>query len=402
MTPLGYLASLALLLILGILVTYLSYKIKIPNVILLILLGVALSYVPNPFNLSEPLISFDHTFLLTMGIFSLAIIVFESSSHFSFKEVDSVSSKALRITLVFTTLTLIGLTLAGKLFFPNRGWVSLMIFAAAMCGTSPDVVLSSFKKNTNNIIKTLQVESIVNTPINVLLPFIIIDFITAPEIADSRAALIPLFGQAILMKIITGIGTGVLFGFILLRILKKNGKKKIAPVILLAMALLTYVVAEALEGNGVLAVTVLGLIFGNSFLKRKTSIKNFSSTLSLSLEILIFILIGFLIRVPLDLVFFVKTVALFGIYILLRWIAILISLRKGKETAKEKLFLALNAPKGIAVAVVAFVLSVSNVPEISFSLDLIFSFILLSVIVSTIITRFSDKFIDGKVEINNL
>jgi cell volume regulation protein A len=164
----------------------------------------------------------------------------------------------------------------------------------------------------------------------------------------------------------------------------------------LATALATYILAERLEGNGVLAVTVLGLIFGNSFLKHKTKIANFSSVLSISLEILVFILIGFLINIPFNITFWVKVLGLFALYLFIRWIALNISLHKGNETAKEKLFMALNAPKGIAVAVVAFVLSMSNIPGIQSSLDLILSFLLISIIVSTIAIKFSNKFFELK------
>jgi cell volume regulation protein A len=393
MDPLTYLGYIAVLLITGIIITYFSYKIKISNVLLLITVGILLNYTPNPIAPEEQLMNFDPYFLTGMGILALAIIVFESASHFRLKEVDSVSSTALKITLTFTFLTVVLLTPLTKLFFNELSWPIILIFTTAMCGTSPDVVLSAFKKNANKIIKTLEVESIVNTPLNVLLPFLVVDFLNT---TSGKGALVTLFGRAILMKVIAGIGTGVLFGIILLKVMKKNQKKRIAPVILLATALATYILAERLEGNGVLAVTVLGLIFGNSFLKHKTKIANFSSVLSISLEILVFILIGFLINIPFNITFWVKVLGLFALYLFIRWIALNISLHKGNETAKEKLFMALNAPKGIAVAVVAFVLSMSNIPGIQSSLDLILSFLLISIIVSTIAIKFSNKFFELK------
>jgi cell volume regulation protein A len=393
MDPLTYLGYIAVLLITGIIITYFSYKIKISNVLLLITVGILLNYTPNPIAPEEQLMNFDPYFLTGMGILALAIIVFESASHFRLKEVDSVSSTALKITLTFTFLTVVLLTPLTKLFFNELSWPIILIFTTAMCGTSPDVVLSAFKKNANKIIKTLEVESIVNTPLNVLLPFLVVDFLNT---TSGKGALVTLFGRAILMKVIAGIGTGVLFGIILLKVMKKNQKKRIAPVILLATALATYILAERLEGNGVLAVTVLGLIFGNSFLKHKTKIANFSSVLSISLEILVFILIGFLINIPFNIIFWAKVLGLFALYLFIRWIALNISLHKGNETAKEKLFMALNAPKGIAVAVVAFVLSMSNIPGIQSSLDLILSFLLISIIVSTIAIKFSNKFFELK------
>ena len=50
---------------------------------------------------------------------------------------------------------------------------------------------------------------------------------------------------------------------------KKQYSEILSPVTLIASTILTYILAEELGGNGVLAVTTLGLFFGNVYIKRK-------------------------------------------------------------------------------------------------------------------------------------
>jgi NhaP-type Na+/H+ or K+/H+ antiporter len=166
---------------------------------------------------------------------------------------------------------------------------------------------------------------------------------------------------------------------------------------IIAAALLTYVLAENLGGNGVLAVTTLGLVFGNIYIEHKKKLQEFSATFSEFLEIFVFVLIGLVISIPLTYNFLIPSLILFLIYILIRFIAIQLSFIKSNITQKEKLFMTLNMPKGIAVAVVAFTLATIPIPGLKPILDLILVFIIYSIILSTIATKFSRYF--TKVEI---
>jgi NhaP-type Na+/H+ or K+/H+ antiporter len=84
---------------------------------------------------------------------------------------------------------------------------------------------------------------------------------------------------------------------------------------------------------------------------------------------------------------------LFVLYLILRYIAINISLRDLKLRLKEKLFMTFNVQKGIAVAVVAFTLKTLNIGGIDVILHLTLLFMLYSIILSTFVIRFSDYFI---------
>ena len=62
-------------------------------------------------------------------------------------------------------------------------------------------------------------------------------------------------------------------------------------------AILSFILAENLGGNGVLAVTTMGLFVGNMIVKEKGSITEFASLFSLMLELLVFVLLGLVIEI---------------------------------------------------------------------------------------------------------
>ncbi|MBD3313793.1 hypothetical protein GF345_05100, partial [Candidatus Woesearchaeota archaeon] len=172
----------------------------------------------------------------------------------------------------------------------------------------------------------------------------------------------------------------------------------LSPLALIVAALLTYVLAEVLQGSGVLAVTTLGLFFGSVYVTHKGEMQEFSSFFSYALEILVFVLIGLIIQIDLTLRFLALSLSLFLLLVLLRYLAVNIVFRSNYKI-KEKLFMTLNAPKGIAVASVTFLLTTfqAEIPAIAKITDLTLVFILYSIILSSIVARFSKYFIHKEI-----
>ena len=220
-----------------------------------------------------------------------------------------------------------------------------------MSGTDPAAVLSMLKNVKNNVFEFLELEALLNTPLVVLLPFIILDLKRALKdelvISTFIEQLAPL-----LQQFVVGIGSGVLVGLIMFKFMRRQYSVVLSPLAVVTSALLAYIIAENMGGNGVLAVTSMGLLFGNVYLKQKFQLQEFASVFSNSLEILVFVLIGIMIAIPFSFEFFIKSIMLFIFYLLIRFSAIMFSLRGMNFTFKEKVFMSLSVQKGIAVAVV--------------------------------------------------
>ncbi|MDD5086811.1 MAG: cation:proton antiporter [Candidatus Nanoarchaeia archaeon] len=392
MDALFYLTSLAVILAIGILCTLLSEKLKIPNVLLLVLAGIVIGHARY---YGDEIINFSPLFLTCIGTLALVMIIFDSSSRFKLKEFDTFSFRAMKLAIIFLFLNLIILTIAVILIFGIKNIFLAMVFSALMAGTAPDVVLTMLRNTSKNrVIELLNIESIINTPLVVLIPFIILDFLK-----DYKAELfLSKFMESVapfINQFVTGIGAGILIGIIVFKVMRTQYSESLSPLALITTALVTYILAENLKGNGVLAVTTLGLFFGNIYVKEKESLHEFSYIFANSLEILVFVLVGIMIKIPLDFSFFAKSVMLFIIYLVIRYMAVQMCFSKLNYSFKEKLFMSLNVPKGIAVTVVVFILATFEIEGIEPILNLILIFIIYSIVLSTIVVKASKNFLEA-------
>jgi cell volume regulation protein A len=385
------LTYLAIILLMGLLTSIVSQKIRIPNILLLLLIGIGLGRIDYK---GGPLIEFPELFLTSISILALVMIVFDSASRFKLKQVDYFSLHTLWLSVVFLVFNFIFLTAFTLLIFDVKSIFLALMFSALMSGTSPVVVLSMFKDVKNKVFEFLGLESLLNTPLIVLLPFIILDLKTTlkDELVVSKfiEQFVPL-----LQQFVVGIGSGVLIGLIMFKFMRKAYSVVLSPLAVITSALLAYIIAENLDGNGVLAVTSMGLLFGNVYVKQKFQLREFASVFSNSLEILVFVLIGIVIAIPFSTDFFIRSIALFLLYLLIRFFSIIFSLRSMNFTLKEKIFMSLNAQKGIAVAVVVFSLATLEIEGIQTILNLSLAFMLYSIILSSVVFRIARFFVKG-------
>ncbi len=386
-TALIYLTALGGLLLIGLICSILSTKLKLSSVLFLVISGVLLRFVRID---GVPIFEVPQDLVLALGVMTLILVVFDAASQFKIRQLNSIFLGAIKLTFVFVLFTLVLFTMATNLITGSSIFVSL-IFAAFMAGTSPDIAVAILGGAKSKIVDFLELESILNTPIIVLIPFIIIDLFE--NINDVTTSTILPQMVPFLQQIVTGVGTGVIIGILMFKIMSRTYEEKLSPIAIVASALLTYVLAEHIGGNGVLAVTTMALIYGNLYIKHKMILGQFITIFSSFLQILVFILLGLIVKVPLTWIFLLKSFALFWIFTIIRLFAIEISFWN-KYNWKEKIFMAINAPKGIATAVVIFLMSTFTIPGLDNILDYGIIFIFYSIIASTIIAKFSKFFIE--------
>ncbi|MBW3004317.1 cation:proton antiporter [Candidatus Woesearchaeota archaeon] len=389
---LSILTAISVVLLIGVFFSLLAKRLKLPEIMILIIVGIVLGFFTYK---GEALIQFPTMFLTAVSLLALALIVFDSSSKLRLKELDNFSIKALKFVGIFTLLSLVIFTIASKLLL-GIPIVLALLFVTITLGTSPDIVLSVLQETKNKVIAILKLESVFNTPLNVLLPFVIIDFTQGQSQLSGVVELVVPF----LTKFVVGIGAGIFVGVILFKIMQKQYSPLYSPLAVIIASLLAYVLAENLHGNGVLAVITLGIFFGNVSVKEKIEVLSVESVLTKAFFIFVFILLGLTIKLPFTAEFFIRSLLLFATYLIIRYISVVISFRKEKLSAKEILFITLNAPKGISTAAVVFLLAIYDIPGtiyyipgISIVLDVTLAFILYSILLSTVVCSFKDKFI---------
>ncbi|MBS3176484.1 cation:proton antiporter [Candidatus Woesearchaeota archaeon] len=221
----------------------------------------------------------------------------------------------------------------------------------------------------------------INTPFTVIIPLLLIDLMSNET--SLFASLASHFGD-LLGQFVTGIGSGIFIGIILLKILKRPFSGLYSPMAVFVAVLTAFALAENLKGSGVLAVTSLGLFFGNTAVRQKVLLLEFESVLAKSLYILVFVLLGSLLLIPWSLQFFMISIVLFLAHLFVRFLALTFIVKKMEYSFSEKIFLTLMNPKGISVAIVSFVLLLSSLSVLKSLLDFVLIFMLYSIIFASL------------------
>jgi len=187
--------------------------------------------------------------------------------------------------------------------------------------------------------------------------------------------------------ILIGLGVGIFVSIIIFKLLKPNKITWIHELMLISAAYLTYLLTEYLGGFGLLAIMIFGVMFGNSYIRKKSEMNTFSPFIFKSMEILIFILIGFIITFSIDTGLLWNALLIFLAYIIIRLIVISFAYRR--YSLQNKLLLTL-APKGMVYGAALLVFSSKNL--IVNDLTIIMMYILLlSLLASWTMEYFEDQ-----------
>ena len=395
MEAITILTIFSLLIVLGLILTWMSNKLSVSNVLVLIVIGLFLGYLVR----SRGIFEISSTALVTIAILSLVIIVFDGSSRFSVKSLTENGFLSLRLIGYFILINLIIVApFVSYLFFDEFNLSSLLyggIFAVIMAATDPATLFVMFKNKTNKVIDFLRIEAVLNTPITIIIPFLFLDLI---GYVGSTFELFEFYFISFLSQIIIGIGAGILTGLIFFKAMKHFYSEQISPLAIITSALIAYILAENLGGSGVLSVAVLGFVFGSVYVAHKELLQEFSGMLSNSLEIIVFLLLGFIINLDLSLIFVAQSILVFLILLICRYISVSLGLKEFNR--KERIFMALNMPKGLGTAVLVFSLSVMGISSLDIINNLIVIVMIYSLILSTFMNYYSKYFIKVSLKIS--
>ena len=213
-------------------------------------------------------------------------------------------------------------------------------------------VLRAQKLNLKgSLASLLEVESGSNDPIAYMMTIVVLSIMkNASEFSMWSAFDI----------VVTQIGLGLIIGFLFAKIAVYTLRTSnfeidgFYTIFVMAVAILSYSVSEALGGNGYLSVYISGIIIGNSKIPHKKSIFHFFDGISWTMQILLFFILGLLSfpsRIPYVTVTSVS-ISLFMI-IIARPLATFIILSPFKFTTKEKIFISWVGLRGAASVVFA-------------------------------------------------
>lgn len=356
--------ELAGIIIVGIIAQWVAWRLKLPAILPLILIGLLVGPIATLFTedgskLIEPIWNGTSGLFPGEGLYyfvslAISIILFEGGLTLKRSEIRNVGPV---ITKLITLGSLVTFFCAGvaTYFIFGLSWKISFLFAALIIVTGPTVITPilrniPLKKDVSTVLKW---EGILIDPIGALVAVLVFEFISVGEgNAYTLTAMIE-FGKIVLF----GLSFGFTFAHGLTFLIKKNlVPHYLMNVVSLSVVLLVFVVSDIFaHESGLLAVVVMGMVMGNTDLPNIKELLYFKESLSVLLISILFILLSANINIEdLELLYNWKTVALFAVIIfVIRPLGVFLSSTGSNLNLKEKLFIGWVGPRGIVAAGIA-------------------------------------------------
>jgi NhaP-type Na+/H+ or K+/H+ antiporter len=398
--------ELAGIIVLGTTAQWVAWKLKLPAILPLILIGLLVGPIST-------LISADGTKWLepvwngTEGLFpgerlfnfvslAISIILFEGGLTLKKEEILNVGPAILKLITLGSLITFFGGGFAAHYIF-DISWQISFLFSALIIVTGPTVIAPilrniPMKKDVSTVLKW---EGILIDPIGALAAVLIFEFIRVGEGYDYTIEALIEFGKIVVV--------GFSVGFAAAYALYFSIKKKLIPHYLLNVASLAIVLAVFVlsdlfaHESGLLTVVIMGMVLGNLKVEGLKEILYFKESLSILLISILFILLSANINISdMLLLYRWETLALFGIVVfVLRPLGVFVSTSHSGLSFKEKLFISWVGPRGIVAAGIASLfglkLSMQGEPGAEYITPLVFMIVLGTVLLNATTARLFAK-----------
>lgn len=364
-------------------------KTRIPNVLLLLIIGIIIGPVSG-------IVSKD--FFGKLGsvftTITLIVILFESGSGLRIKEIKATIGSATLLTLLNFVGTVIITSLISK-WFLSLDSLSSVFIGAIVGGTSSAVVIPMVRqlKMGNKSTSVLILESALSDVLCLVVGLALLDGIA--EGVVSPAMVLSKMWKAFLFAILLGLVSGIVWSA-LIRLIRSIKNSMFTT---LAFVFVLYGIVELLGFNGGIAVLSFGILLGNIEIvnnnsRFKRAFKIDASGFSLNekdffAEIVFVMQTYFFVYVGISLQF-----GAFAIYATGFLIVVLIILFRipgiavliGKTVPKpERAIMSVMTPKGLVPAVLASVPLQRGLYHGEIILDLGYSIVLFSIIISSVL-----------------
>lgn len=356
--------ELAGIIILGIIAQWAAWRLKLPAILPLILIGLFVGPIST-------LLSDDGSKWIepiwngTKGLFpgdglyyfvslAISIILFEGGLTLKRSEIRNIGPVITKLITIGSAVTFFLAGAAAYFIFGLSLKISFL-FAGLIIVTGPTVISPilrniPLKKDVSSVLKW---EGILIDPIGALVAVLVYEFIVAGEGGEFTITALEEFGKIVLF--------GSTFGFSFAHALAFAIKKQLIPhyllnVFTLSAVLGVFVMSDIFaHESGLLAVVVMGMVLGNINLPNLKELLYFKESLSVLLISILFILLAANINMKeLELLYRWETAALFIVVaFVVRPVGVLLSTKGSNLKMNERVFISWVGPRGIVAAGIA-------------------------------------------------
>lgn len=343
-----FLVAISSIVVLGIAAQWLSWLLRLPAVLLLIVVGIIIGPVGGYLNPDEIL----SDLLVPIVSLSVAIILFEGGLTLKLKELRSIGTVVRRLISLGMLINFLISSVAAKFILGLNTGLSVML-GAILVVTGPTVIspLLRHVRPAPRLASILRWEGILIDPIGAVFAVLVFEAIFSVDLHSATLNSM----LDLLQTLLVGGGLGIL-GAVFITVAMKNywiPDFLLNPVALMTLTT-TFTLSNLLQAeSGLLAATIMGISLANQNYVSIQKISAFKETLQVLLISSLFIILTARLELSdLYLPFSSLLLYLLVLIMLARPASVLISTINAGLNWRERIFLALIAPRGIvAVAV---------------------------------------------------
>ena len=366
-------------------------KTKIPDLLILIILGFIIG--PQVANLIQPDVHLGQAGKV-LAIITLVIILYEGGLHLSFKDLMESSLHAMSLSLLsFFSITIV----TTVVLLPVLPMALALLVGVGIGSTSSAIVIPmvkplSIRKQTKTV---LSLESAFTDVLTIIIFLGLLEYLTVEN--SSGGQFIINLSSTPIMSVVIGIASGFIWAF-----LRKKTQISKLPFAGEAVALLTYGILEFLSLNGALGVLSLGFTLANVNLfppALRTLLEDkpvdseelgILSAITFLLRTFFFLYLGLLIQIQ-SWSSVMWAFLLTGLIFITRYLSIRLTMKTNEISRLDALTATAMGPRGLACAVLATLPLQRGVDGGEWIQNLIFAVIPLSILGTSLLISFSEK-----------
>lgn len=373
----------AVLIFCSILISKTGYRFGIPTLLLFLLVGMGFGTdgLGLEFNRAQ-----DAQFI---GMLALSIILFTGGMDTKMKEIRPVLTQGMILSTMGVLLTT---ALTGGFIYLLTGVADMhlamplmtcMLMAATMSSTDSASVFNLLRSQGMNLKENLkpmlELESGSNDPMAYMLTIALIQVVAGGN--DFSPAML---AKDLLVQFSVGGIAGYVLGRMTVWLLNRINlsNSSLYPILLLSLVFMTFTLTNMLQGNGYLAVYILGVVVGNERLVFRKEINTFMNGLTWFFQIVMFTSLGLLVN-PHEMLDVTLSALLIGVFMILvaRPLTVLLCLAPFRRmTWRAKCFVSWVGLRGAVPIIFATYPVVAGIPGSQVIFNIVFFITLLSLV----------------------
>ncbi len=340
---------IALALGVGVLAQVVASHLRLPSIVLLFALGVALG--PDGAGWIVPAALGDGLF----GIVELAvaIILFEGGLNLDLRQLRRQSAPIRGLVTVGVAVTAVGGATAAALLM-DWSPPQAVLFGTLVVVTGPTVVRPILRNVplAPRLATVVEAEGVLIDPIGAILATVTLQIVLHATLESVAFGIAGLF-----LRLGFGTAVGLAFGYVLARGLStpRIVPRDLVNIVTLGLVLALFALCEhTLSETGILAVTLAGIVVANFGAHVTEDLREFKEHLTVGFVGMLFVLLAADVRVAEVMELGrggILTVA--ALAFIVRPVAVAVSTITSDLSVREKLFLAWMGPRGIVAAAIA-------------------------------------------------